>query len=85
VSVNMESKVQYVHRKWRQVVIPFTFVAILALLFVVFSLLFWVTGNPSYVEKDLFKFCMLIIGFYLPFYGFLSLIKYILITILSKS
>jgi hypothetical protein len=81
----MNDKAQYVHRKWKQVIIPFTFAAGLALAYVLFALAAWVFGSRGYLQDDLFKFCLLVIGFYVPFYGFLCLIRAIVLSGMSKS
>jgi hypothetical protein len=76
-------KVKYVHRKWRQVVIPLGIATSLALVYVLISLTLWLLGNSAYVRDDLFKFCLVVIGFSVPFYGFLRLIRSVVISRVS--
>jgi hypothetical protein len=80
----MNDKVQYVNRKWKQVIMPFTFAAALALAYVLFSLAEWVYGNDEYLRDDLLKFCLLVIVFYVPFYGILRLIRAVVLSGMSK-
>lgn len=74
------NKVEYVHKKWRQVVIPLLIAVSLAMIYVVISLSLWIFGNADYVQDDLFKFCLLVIAFSVPFYGFLRLIRTVVIS-----
>jgi hypothetical protein len=81
----MDDKARYVHRKWKQVIIPLTFAAMLALAYVIFALAARAFGSRGYLQDDLFMFCLLVIGFYVPFYGFLRLIRVIVLSRMSKA
>jgi len=79
-----QDKALYVQKKWRQVVIPLAFATSLAVIYIVISLVAWTLGNSAWIADDLFKFCLLVAGFSIPFYGFLWLIRSIVLAGVSK-
>jgi hypothetical protein len=79
----MYDKTKYVHRKWRQVVIPLVIAALFAASYILIALTDWLFGSSDLVHGDLFKFCLILLGFSVFFYGFLRIIKSIVLSRIS--
>jgi hypothetical protein len=82
--MNADDKIRHVHVRFLQVVIPFGVALALALIFVLSSAAASAVGNPEWVQTDLFKFCVVVLLFGVPFIGFLVLIRTILLSMLSR-
>lgn len=77
-------KVKYVQKMWRRVVIPLAVSTSVAAVYVLVSLAMLCLGDPSCIHDDLFKFCLLLVVFSVPFYAFLRLIRSTVISAVSK-
>ena len=80
----MKDKIDYVNRKYKRVVVPLTFAAIASICYILFALAATVLSNYIYIKGDLFKFCILVIISYVPFYLMLRLTRFVIISSLSR-
>jgi hypothetical protein len=78
------AKAEYVQRKFRQVVLPLFATAALASLYILISLGHWLFGDGTLVRGDLFRFCLFAVAFAVPFYGFLRLIRSVIMRSISR-
>lgn len=80
----MGKKIEYVRRKWLQVVIPLAIVDIGAGLYVLYTLAAPTWSSNTNIDHDLFKFCLMILAFSVPFLGFLWLVRAFVISAISN-
>lgn len=81
----MYEKSRYVEKKFKQVIYPFIAACIAALLYIIYSIFSMIYCGRECVDYDLFKFCFIVLLFFVPFYGFSKMVKAIVLKGIEKS